>query len=130
MKKISILIYIIILGCVTKADKKDRLYLKEIKVDDKNIEWFYYSNVVSTSADYVLLYNTKNDKEDTIVSSTNIKNVTFVNDTINLFFYGKPKIYDNPVFIKNNFGKFKIIIDTTSISEGPQAPRKSYLKNE
>lgn len=127
MRKFLIFIPIIILGCVNKL-QEDRLYLKEIKTKNKVIEWFYYSNVSSTSADYVLLYDTINGKRDTIVNSTNIKDVRFSNDTITLFFYGKPKKYDDNLVIKKTIEYFKIKIDTNSVSEGPMPSRESYLK--
>lgn len=127
MRKFLIFTPIIVLGCVNKL-QEDRLYLKEIKAKNKVIEWFYYSNVGSTSADYVLLYDTINGKIDTIVNSTNIKDVRFANDTIALFFYGKPERYDDFLIIKKTIGDFEIIIDTNSISNGPMPSRESYLK--
>lgn len=130
MRKVLVLAFIICLGCVTKPEEKDRLYLKEINIGNENIEWFYYSNVASTSADYVLLNDLLNDKKDTIVKSTNIKDINFLNDTIFLLFKGTPKIYDAPVFIKNKIKQFKISVDTTALSDGPQPSRKSYLKKE
>lgn len=127
MRKILIFIAILVFGCANKL-QEDRLYLKEIKVKNKVIEWFYYSSVSSTSADYVLLYDSINDKNDTIVNSTNLKDVRFANDTITLFFYGKPEIYDDSLIIKNTIDDFKIIIDTNAVSEAPSPSRKSYLK--
>jgi len=127
MRKFLIFIPIIILGCVNKL-QEDRLYLKEIKTKNKIIEWFYYSNVSSTSADYVLLYDTTNGRSDTIVNSTNIKDVRFSNDTITLFFYGKPRKYDDYLRIKKTIKYFKIKIDTNSVSKGPMPSRESYLK--
>ena len=129
MRKYLIFISIVTLGCVNKLEK-DRLYLKEIEANDKIIEWFYYSNVSSSSADYVLLYDPVNDKNDTIANSTNIKDVHFANDTITLYFYGKPEIYDDSIIIKNKIDKFKIIIDTSSLPTGPSPSRDSYLKKE
>ncbi|MDL2142630.1 hypothetical protein [Flavobacterium tructae] len=129
MRKFLIFIPIIALGCVNTL-QEDRLYLKEIKVKNKVIEWFYYSNVASTSADYILLYDSKNDRSDTIVNSTNIKDVRLTNDTITLYFYGKPKIYDTSIIIKKKMDEFKIIIDTNAISPGPGPSRKSYLKKD
>ncbi|MFW0739387.1 hypothetical protein [Flavobacterium sp. T12S277] len=130
MRKFLILMAIATLGCTNKPERKDRLYLKEIKANNKTIEWFYYSNVASTSADYILLYDSKNDRSDTIVNSTNIKDVRLVNDTITLYFYGKPKIYDTSIIIKKKMDEFKIIIDTNAISPGPDPSRKSYLKKD
>lgn len=127
MRKFLIFIPIIVLGCGNKL-QEDRLYLKEIKAKNKVIEWFYYSNVSSTSADYVLLYDTINGKNDTIVNSTNIKDVRFANDTVTLFFYGKPKKYDDYLKIKKTIDDFKIIIDTNEVSNGPMPSRESYLK--
>ncbi|WP_431244280.1 hypothetical protein ACQ9BO_07940 [Flavobacterium sp. P21] len=127
MRKFLIFIPIIILGCVNKL-QEDRLYLKEIKTKNKVIEWFYYSNVSSTSADYVLLYDTLSGKSDTIVKSTNLKDIQLSNDTIILFFYGKPDIYDDYLIIKKTIEYFKIKIDTNSVSKGPMPSRESYLK--
>ncbi|MFH7010884.1 hypothetical protein ACHRV5_03380 [Flavobacterium sp. FlaQc-52] len=127
MRKFLIFIPIIILGCVNKL-QEDRLYLKEIKTKNKVIEWFYYSNVSSTSADYVLLYDTINGESDTIINSTNIKDIRFSNDTITLFFYGKPKKYDDYLIINKTIEYFKIKIDTNSVSKGPIPSRESYLK--
>jgi hypothetical protein len=127
MRKFLIFIPIIALGCVNTL-KEDRLYLKEIKTKNKVIEWFYYSNVSSTSADYVLLYDTISGKSDTIVNSTNIKDVHFLNDTITLFFYGKPEKYDDYLIIKKTIDDLKIIIDTNSVSNEPMPSRESYLK--
>jgi hypothetical protein len=108
--------------------QEDRLYLNEINTKNKVIEWFYFSNISSTSADYVLLYDTINGKRDTIVNSTNIKDVRFSNDTITLFFYGKPKKYDDYLIINKTIEYFKIKIDTNSVSKGPIPSRESYLK--
>ena len=129
MRKYLIFINILTIGCTNNLEK-DRLYLKEIKVNNKVIEWFYYSNVASTSADYVLLYDSINDKDDTIVKSTNIKDVRFVNDTIALYFYGKPEIYDDSIILKNKIDEFKIIVDTNAMPTGPIPSRKSYLKKD
>ncbi|PIF33093.1 hypothetical protein CLU81_3667 [Flavobacterium sp. 9] len=129
MRKYLIFITVITIGCANNLEK-DRLYLKEIKVNNKIIEWFYYSNVASTSADYVLLYDSINDKNDTIVKSTNIKDVRFVNDTIALYFYGKPEIYDDSIIIKKQINQFKIIVDTNAMPTGPIPSRKSYLKED
>lgn len=129
MRKYLIFITIITIGCANNLEK-DRLYLKEIKVNNKVIEWFYYSNVASTSADYVLLYDSINDKNDTIIKSTNIKDVCFVNDTIALYFYGKPEIYDDSIIIKNKIDQFKIIVDTNTVLTGLMLHRKSYLKKD
>lgn len=125
MRKILIFIAVLVFGCANKL-QEDRLYLKEIKVKNKVIEWFYYSNVSSTSADYVLLYDSINDKNDTIVNSTNIKDVRFANDTITLFFYGKPEKYDTYLTIKKTINNLKIIIDTNSVSNEPMPSRESY----
>lgn len=127
MRNFLIFIPIITFGCANKL-QEDRLYLKEIKAKKKIIEWFYYSNVASTSADYVLLYDSINDKSDTIVNSTNLKDVHFANDTVTLFFYGKPKIYDASLIIKNTIDEFKIIVDTNAVSNEPSPSRLSYLK--
>ncbi|MEN2401765.1 hypothetical protein GKZ90_0018395 [Flavobacterium sp. MC2016-06] len=129
MRKILVIMPLLVLGCVNKL-REDRLYLKEIKAKNKIIEWFYYSNVSSTSADYVLLCDTINGKNDTVINSTNIKDVRFINDTITLFFYGKPKNYDDYLIIKKTIGDFKITIDTNSVSNGPIPSRESYLKKQ
>lgn len=129
MRKYLIFVLFIALGCINNLEK-DRLYLKEIKAKNKVIEWFYYSNVGSTSADYVLLYDSINDKDDTIVKSTNIKDVRFADDRITLYFYGEPEIYDDSIIIKNKIDEFKIVIDTTGLSNGPSPSRKSYLKKD
>lgn len=118
MRKYLILTPILFLGCMNKVEEKDRLYLKEIKVNNKKIEWFYYSTVSSTSADYILLNDSINDKNDTIVNSTNVKDVSFSNNEITLFFYGEPKIYEDPVKIKNYIGGFKIKVDTSAVFTG------------
>jgi hypothetical protein len=127
MKKYLILAPILFLGCMNKVEDKDRLYLKEIKANNKKIEWFYYSTVSSTSADYVLLNDSINSKSDTIVNSTNVKDVSFSNNEITLFFYGKPKVYEDPIKIKSHIGGFNIKIDTTAIFTGYKR-RESYLK--
>jgi len=127
MRKFLIFMPIIVLGCVNKL-QEDRLYLKEIKSKNKVIEWFYYSNVGSTSADYVLLSDIINGKSDTIVNSTNMKDVRLSNDTIVLYFYGKPQKYDDYLTLKKTIEHFKIKIDTSSVSEGPMPIRESYLK--
>lgn len=127
MKKYLILLPTIFLSCMNKVEDKDRLYLKEIRANDKTIEWFYYSNVSSTSADYILLHDPINDKNDTIVNSTNLKDVSFSNNNVNLYFYGKPKIYDDTIAIKKNIAGFNIKVDTTAIFTGFKR-RESYLK--
>ncbi|MBB4806999.1 hypothetical protein HNP38_002295 [Chryseobacterium defluvii] len=130
MKKYLILFFsfVLLIGCKDKeVDKKNRLYLKEIPVNDKTIEWFYYSLVGDVTADYVLLYDPVNNKNDTIVNSTNIKDVSFSNNEIILSFYGKPKIYQNPISLKQNIAGLNIKVDTTAVSSGPTV-RKFYQK--
>ncbi|SHN08576.1 hypothetical protein SAMN05444360_1463 [Chryseobacterium carnipullorum] len=117
-------------GCKDKnneEDKKNRLYLKEIKVNDKKIEWFYYSTIGSTTADYVLISDSINNKNDTIVNSTNLKDISFSNNNIVLSFYGKPRIYEDSITLKSNISGFNIKVDTTAISSGPTV-RKFYQK--
>jgi len=117
-----------LIGCKNKSsDKKDRLYLKEIQANDKTIEWFYFSLIGNTTADYVLLYNPVNDKNDTIVKSTNLKDVSFANNDIVLSFYGKPKIYEDSITLKSNIAGFNIKVDTTAIFTGFKR-RESYQK--
>lgn len=130
MKKYLILFCSItfLIGCKNKSnDKKDRLYLKEIHVNGKTIEWFYFSLIGNTTADYVLLYDPVNEKNDTIVKSTNLKNVSFSNNNIILSFYGKPRIYEDSISLKNNIAGFNIKVDTTAIFTGFKR-RESYLK--
>lgn len=136
MKKYLILFcnLIMFVGCTDKQinkdeNKKNRLYLKEIQTNGKIIEWFFYSNIGSTTVDYVIVNDKINNKNDTIVKSTNIKNLSFSNDTIVLSFYGKPKVYQNYITLKNNIAGFDIKIDTTAISSGPTV-RKFYQKNK
>lgn len=109
------------------AGKKDRLYLKEIPANSKTIEWFYFSLIGNTTADYVLLYDRINDKSDTIVNSTNLKDVNLSGNDITLLFYGKPRIYEDSIKIKPNIGGFNIKVDTTAIFTGYKR-RESYLK--
>ncbi|GEN78206.1 hypothetical protein [Chryseobacterium hagamense] len=130
MKKYLILFFSLIffIGCKDKEiDKKNRLYLKEISANGKTIEWFYYSLIGDVTADYVLLYDPLNNKNDTIVNSTNIKNVSFSNNEIILSFYGKPKIYQNSISLKKNIAGLNIKVDTTAVSSGPTV-RKFYQK--
>ena len=80
-------------------------------------DWFYvFIHIISdfitpnqgyASADYILLHDPINDKNYTIVNSTNLKDVTFSNSNVNLYFYGKPKIYDDTIAIKKNIAGFK-----------------------
>ena len=74
-----------------------------------------------------LLYKPVNNKKDTIVNSTNIKDVSFSNNEIILSFYGKPKIYQNPISLKKNIAVLSIKVDTTAVSSVPTA-RKFYHK--
>lgn len=130
MKKYLILFFSLVLfiGCKDKeVDKKNRLYLKEIPINGKTIEWFYYSLIGNVTADYVLLYDPENNKNDTIVSSTNIKDINFSNNQLILSFYGKPKIYQNFISLKKNIAGLNIKIDTMAVSSGPTV-RKFYQK--
>lgn len=130
MKKYLILFssFVLFVGCKDKEiDKEKRLYLKEIPVNGKTIEWFYYSLIGDVTADYVLLYDSANNKNDTIVNATNIKDVRFSNNEIVLYFYGSPKIYQNRISLKNNISGLNIKVDTTSVSSGPTV-RKFYQK--
>lgn len=130
MKKYLILFFsfVLLIGCKDKeVERKNRLYLKEIPVNDKTIEWFYYSLVGDVTADYVLLYDPLNNKNDTIVNSTNIRDVSFSNNEIILSFYGKPKIYQTPISLKKNIAGLNIKVDTTAVSSGPTV-RKFYQK--
>jgi len=130
MKKYLILFCSItfLIGCKNKSnDKKDRLYLKEIQVNGKTIEWFYFSLIGNTTADYVLLYDPVNEKNDTIVKSTNLKDVSFSNNDIVLSFYGKPRIYEDSISLKKKIAGFNIKVDTTAIFTGFKR-RESYLK--
>lgn len=91
-------------------------------------DWFYvFIHIISdfitpnqgyASADYILLHDPINDKNDTIVNSTNLKDVSFSNSNVNLYFYGKPKIYDDTIAIKKNIAGFNIKVDTTAIFTG------------
>ncbi|UZT96753.1 hypothetical protein ODZ84_16205 [Chryseobacterium fluminis] len=130
MKKYLILFFSLALfvGCKDKdADKKDRLYLKEIPVKGKTIEWFYYSLIGNTTADFVLLYDPVNDKNDTIIKSTNLKDVNLSGNNIILLFYGKPEKYSEPITVKSNIAGFNIKVDTTAVFTGYKR-RESYLK--
>ncbi|WP_029299024.1 hypothetical protein [Chryseobacterium hispalense] len=134
MKKYLILFcnLALLIGCLDKQpnndeDKKNRLYLKELRANGKTIEWFYYSLIGDVTADYILLYDPVNNKNDTIVNSTNIKDVSFSNNEIILSFYGKPKIYQNSISVKKNVAGLNIKVDTTAVSSGPIV-RKFYQK--
>jgi hypothetical protein len=74
-----------------------------------------------------LLYDPVKDKADTLVNSTNLKDVNLSDNEITLLFYGKPRIYENSIKIKPNIGGFNIKVDTTAIFTGFK-PRDSYLK--
>ncbi|MGG5209236.1 hypothetical protein ACQWU4_09810 [Chryseobacterium sp. MIQD13] len=127
MRKIILaLLSIFVISCVPKFEpnkKEDRLYFKEIKSGNMLLQWFYYSSAVSESPEYIVL--NKNNKEDTIVVSTNIADINLDRDSMKISFYGKPTRYNEStkVTLKN----YPIKLDTTVVSDGPKY-RKTYKK--
>ena len=114
-------------GCFPdfKSKKSDRLYLKEIDKSNLKIDWFFYSTVSNTTPDYLIA--SKGAKVDTICTSDNIANVEFVNDVIEISFYGEPTCYNKPILVAQKVFGFEIKIDSSHVINEPKA-RKYYKK--
>lgn len=112
MKKIFLilLITVICISCTTKP-----LYLKTITTPKCEVQWYYYSYITSESPAYVKV--SVNNQSEIICESHNIADVNVLDgDSIVLYFYGKPSLYDGYAECKTNAPGLTISIDTLTFN--------------
>ncbi len=96
-----------------KNSNEDKLFIKIIETEKISVEWYTYSAAYAEFPEYLI--SISNCRIDTICVSTNLSEVNLSNDTLNLFFYGTPKIYSTSVSIKSQSNNTTIVVDTTQI---------------
>ena len=78
----------------------DKIYNKQLKNNEINVDWYHYSYISSGSPNYVIVR--KGDKEELIFEDLeSIQNIELHNDTITILhlkFYETPKVKKGSVF--------------------------------
>ena len=94
MKALYIL-FIMFMSC-----GNDKIYDKQLKNDEINVDWYHYSYITSNSPNYVVVK--KEDKEDLVFEyGWGLQDVELQNDTITILhlkFYETPKVKKDSIF--------------------------------
>ena len=106
-----LLVIFLVSSCRSILYTNTRLHKKEIKTADIKIDWFFYSDFNNITPDFLTIeYNVN---VDTICVSDNIKDVSLIDSTVTVSFYGNPARKSKSI----EFNKPKccnLIIDTHS----------------
>lgn len=93
--KIFFFIFIMFASC-----SSDKIYDKQLKNNEINLDWYHYSYISSSSPNYIVA--SKGDKEEIILEyGWGIQDIELRNDTITILhlkFYETPKVKKNRVF--------------------------------
>jgi len=93
--KILFLILIMFASC-----SSDKIYDKQLKNNEINLDWYHYSYITSSSPNYIVV--TKGDEEELILEyGWGIQDVELRNDTITILhfkFHETPKVKKDRVF--------------------------------
>lgn len=117
------LLILFLAGCSSHSfmdGEISNFYLKKIKSDSAEIQWYYHSLVTSTPPDWVVIkYNS--GLVDTICQAGNIQDVVIRSrDTILITFISIPEKYSSPTIVKTESRHFNIEIDTNGIALTPE----------
>lgn len=75
------------------------------------LEWYTFTAAHSTFPDYIVVDS--NDLKDTLCTCDNIADVVLTNKQILIKSYGRPKLYDSEVKVRDLVFGYKIMIDSS-----------------
>lgn len=115
VKYITLLGLMILFACNPfKANKSDKHFIKVLNQKGLKIEMYDYSTAYADTPIY--LVSVSGASTDTICITTNLKDIKYFDDTLVLYFLGKPKKYQDIIYISPSTLKHTaIVVDTTSI---------------
>ncbi len=102
-------------GCVGQPFEQnaesDKSIIKFERLKTTTVEMYTYSTAYSETPTFIIAE--KGGKKDTICRTTNITDFDLDKDTLWLYFYGKPKLYNQVLTIdKMLFNEKIIVVDT------------------
>lgn len=109
-------ITLLLLAIICFSCNKKPLYFKKITTPKCEVQWYYYSHITSESPNYVEV--SVGNQTDIICESDNIADVNVIDgDSIILYFYGSPSLYNGSAQCKTSVNGLAISIDSLTYKQ-------------
>lgn len=111
-------------GCLGNwlKENPENLYLKKIRLQDGELQWYYHSLISNTTPDWIVIrYN--DGMRDTLCHSGSIVDIELNGrDTIKIWSYGQPELYNVQTEVKATSRGYTIALDASG-NWTPPRPR-------